>query len=277
MMFNEIKKYATKPKLYTPSTNKFWDDEHISKGMLAAHLNPNWDAATRKPEFLDRSVNWISKVAPPSQYKFLLDLGCGPGLYAERFSSAGYSVIGVDFSKRSIAYANEQTLRNKSNIEYHYQNYLTIDYIEQFDVITLIYCDYPALSITDRLILLRKVYQALKPNGKFIFDVFTPLMRKDESSSWYYCEEGGFLSEKPHVCLDSVYQYDDEEKTELRQSIVITEETVDCYNIWDHFFTREALLSEIQPTGFKAFEFYGDIAGKEFSEIGETICGVFTK
>jgi SAM-dependent methyltransferase len=276
-MFNELKKYTTKPKLYAPNTNKFWDDEHISKGMLEAHLNPNWDAATRKPEFLDKSVNWISKIAPSSKYKLLLDLGCGPGLYAERFSSVGYSVTGVDFSKRSIAYAKEQALLNKSNIEYHHQNYLTIDYIEKFDVITLIYCDYPALSITDRLILLRKVYQALKPNGKFIFDVFTPLMRKDESRSWYYCEEGGFLSEKPHICLDSVYQYDDEDKTELRQSIVITKETIDCYNIWDHFFTKEALLSEIQTAGFNAVEFYGDIAGKEFSVTGETICGVFTK
>lgn len=276
-MFEELKKYTTKPKLYAPSTNKFWDDAHISKGMLEAHLNPNWDAATRKPEFLGKSVNWISRIAPSSQYKFLLDLGCGPGLYAERFNSAGYSVTGVDFSKRSIAYAKEQTLLNKSNIAYHYQNYLTINYIEQFDVITLIYCDYAALSIADRLILLRKVYQALKPNGKFIFDVFTPLMRKDESRSWNYYEEGGFLSEKPYICLESVYQYDDEDNTELRQSIVITEETVNCYNIWDHFFTKEALLSEIRTTGFNAFEFYGDIAGKEFSDTGETICGVFTK
>jgi len=183
-MINELKKYIAKPKLYDPSTNKFWDDKHISKGMLEAHLNPNWDAATRKLEFLEKSVNWILKIAPSSQYKFLLDLGCGPGLYAERFANVGYSVTGVDYSKRSIAYAKKQTLLNKSNIKYHYQNYLTIDYIEQFNLITLIYCDYAALSITDRLILLRKVYQALKPNGKFIFDVFTPLMRKDESRSW---------------------------------------------------------------------------------------------
>ena len=276
-MFYELKKYTTKPKLYAPSTNKFWDDEHISKGMLEAHLNPNLDAATRKTEFLNKSVNWISKIAPPSQYKFLLDLGCGPGLYTDRFHSAGYSVTGVDFSKRSIAYAKEQSLLNKSDIEYHYQNYLTIDYIEQFDVITLIYCDYAALSITDRLILLRKVYQALRPNGKFILDAFTPLMRKNESRSWQYYEEGGFWNEKPHICLESVYQYDDEDNTELRQSIVQTEETVNCYNIWDHFFTKEALLSEIQTAGFNTSEFYGDIAGKEFSDTGEAICGVFTK
>jgi hypothetical protein len=125
--------------------------------------------------------------------------------------------------------------------------------------------------------LLKKVYQALKPNGKFIFDVFTPLMRKDESRSWQYYDKGGFWSEKPHIYLESVYQYDDEDHTELRQSIVITEDTVNCYNLWDHFFTKEALLSEIQAIGFNAKEFYGDIAGKEFSDTGETICGVLTK
>lgn len=276
-MFNQLSDFSKKPKLYAPSTDKFWDDDHISKGMLEAHLNPDWNAATRKHDFVDKSVRWITSIAQPAQFQQLLDLGCGPGIYAERFHKAGYTVTGIDFSKRSIEYAQERTLLNKSNIQYYYQNYLTIDYTEQFDVITLIYCDYAPLSITDRLILLRKVYQALKPNGKFIFDVFTPLMRKEENHSWYYSEESGFWNQKPHICLNSVYQYDDEDNTELRQSIVLTEDTINCYNIWDHYFTKEKLISEIQPIGFNTLEFYGDIAGQEFSDTGETICGVFTK
>ena len=83
-----------KPELYAPSTSAFWDDEHISKGMLEAHLDPNWEAASRKHEFIDESVKWIESIAPSSQYRELLDLGCGPGLYAERFSNIGYSVTG---------------------------------------------------------------------------------------------------------------------------------------------------------------------------------------
>lgn len=43
------------------------------------------------------------------------------------------------------------------------------------------------------------------------------------------------------------------------------------------FFSKEALISEIQAIGFNVFEFYGDVAGREFSDTGETICGVFTK
>ena len=276
-MFIELSNYAIKPDLYAPSTNKFWDDEHISKGMLEAHLDPKWDAATRKHDFVDKSVKWIASIAPPTQFQQLLDLGCGPGIYAENFHKAGYTITGVDFSKRSIEYAQNQTLLNKSNIQYFYQNYLTIDYIEQFDVITLIYCDYAPLSISDRLTLSKKVYQALKPNGKFIFDVFTPRMKKTERHSWYYSEKSGFWSEKPHICLEAIYHYDDEDQTELSQSVVLTKDTVNCYRIWDHYFTKEKLIAEIQPIGFKSFEFYGDIAGQEFSDSGETICGVFTK
>lgn len=276
-MIAQLRAFLKKPRLYAPSTGEFWNDPHISKEMLEAHLNPQVDAATRKHEFLDQSVQWITKIAPPPQYKSLLDLGCGPGLYAERFHKAGYSVTGVDFSERSIAYAKEQAERNNSAIEYHYQNYLTIDYTEQFDVITLIYCDYAVMPVEDRLLLLSKIYQALKQNGKFIVDVFTPSMRKNESHTWQFCGEGGFWSKRPHICLESVYQYDDEDATELRQCVILTDEAINCYNIWDHFFTKEKLLSEIQAAGFNSYVLYDDVAGTGFSNQGETICGVFTK
>ena len=102
-------------------------------------------------------------------------------------------------------------------------------------------------------------------------------MRKKESRTWQCHEEGGFWCEKPHICLESVYQYDDVDATELRQCVVVADESIKCYNIWAHFFTKEKLLSEIQPVGFNSFEFYGDVAGKPLSDNDETICGVFTK
>ena len=53
-------------------------------------------------------------------------------------------------------------------------------------------------------------------------------MRDKESSSWQYCEKGGFHNEKPYLSLQSLYQYDDEDETELDQTIVVTEEEVRC-------------------------------------------------
>ncbi|MFV0399581.1 MAG: class I SAM-dependent methyltransferase [Oscillospiraceae bacterium] len=276
-MLDKISKYLHKPALYAPGTGDIWEDEHISKGMLEAHLNPDVDSASRKHEFMDRSARWISSLVPPSDYPALLDLGCGPGLYSERFYSAGYTVTGVDISPRSIAYAKEQAALLDHDIDYRIQDYLALDEVEQYDVITLIYCNYPVFSVTDRLALAKKVYRALRKGGKFLLDVFTPAMRREESHTWYYCPEANFFSEKPYLCLDSVYQYGDEDETELRQNIVVTDDGVQCYNVWDHFFTKEKLLSEMKAAGFHMSEFYGDVAGAPYNEAGDAICGVFTK
>ena len=275
-MLNELTQYLSKPEIYTPGTNSLWDDYHISEMMLTAHLEPDDDAASRKHEFIDRSAEWITTVAPPSEYKYLLDLGCGPGLYTQRFYDKGYNVTGIDFSARSIKYAEVEATLSKANILYHYKNYLSIEYTEQFDVITLIFCDYAALPFPDRKLLLKKLFKALKPGGKFILDVFTHKKRLPESREWQYYKSGGFFSDKPHMCLNSVYQYPDE-RAELRQHIVITDESVECYNVWDHFYNKNELINEILPTGFSSYELYGDVAGAEYSDISDTICGVFVK
>lgn len=96
------------------------------------------------------------------------------------------------------------------------------------------------------------------------------------------------MAEIPYLQACGVLAYDkdlqvyvgiqfDEDATELRQCVVLTDEAIRCFNIWDHFFTKEKLLSEIQTVGFDCFALYGDVAGKEFSDDGETICGVFIK
>jgi SAM-dependent methyltransferase len=275
-MLNKLKKYLVKPEIYAPSTNSFWNNPHISENMLDAHLEPESEAASRNHEFINKSVEWIATISPPVKYADLLDLGCGPGLYTKRFHKAGYTVTGIDFSKRSIEYAEVEAVLNNADIAYIYRSYLNIDYKEQFDVITLIYCDYAALSTCDRKTLLDKIYKALKPGGMFIFDVFTHKMKLPESQTWYYSQDSGFFCDKPHLCLNSVYQYPDE-RVELRQTIVITEYDVVTYNIWDCFYNKDELINEVLPIGFSSYKIYSDVAGKAYSDDSETLCGVFVK
>lgn len=61
-MLTELTPLFKRPPLYTKTEIPFRDDEHISLQMLNAHLNPNYDGASRKLEFIDQSVNWISKI-----------------------------------------------------------------------------------------------------------------------------------------------------------------------------------------------------------------------
>lgn len=266
-----------RPALFERSKVKFWNDPHIAKGMLEAHLNPGWDAATRNHEFVARSAAWIAALSPPREFPNLLDLGCGPGIYAEKFHEASYRVTGVDFSERSIEYARRSAAEKNYNIRYMVQDYLELSLDEAYDVITLIYCDFGVLSAEERKRLLRTVFEALKPGGTFVFDVFTPAYHagKPESKSWDYYQTG-FFCEQPHVRLDSFYRYD-EDNTVLSQNIVITDEAVHCYNIWEHTFTAEELKAVLAEAGFSTVDFYGDAAGAPYERDGSVICAAATK
>jgi len=110
--------YCQRPILYEKSPSIFWSDKHISKNLLDAHLNPNSEAASRNPQFISKSAAWISSIAPYTLYPKLLDLGCGPGIYAEQFHNRGYSVTGIDLSERSILYAKKRANFNNHNIDY---------------------------------------------------------------------------------------------------------------------------------------------------------------
>lgn len=106
------------------TTPEFWDDPHISAKMLKAHLNPDTDAASRRHDFIDRSVEWIVSTFALSPRSRVLDLGCGPGLYAGRIARQAVPVVGIDVSRRSIAYARSAWAGRIPPAEFRLANYL---------------------------------------------------------------------------------------------------------------------------------------------------------
>lgn len=270
-MFSTLIPLLQKPGLYEKTREKFWNDPHISKGMLQTHLDPDTDAASRNPEFIDISAKWISSLLPHGAK--LLDIGCGPGLYAKRFCESGLCVTGLDFSERSIAYAKEQDLKS----EYVLNDYLQMDYNNEFDMITLIWCDYGALVPDDRHELLDRVYRALKPGGSFLLDVFTPARNfgRKEYTSWEVRAQGGFWSPRPHICLNAEYHYG--ERIDLSRTVVIEDGSIRCYNIWNTCFTKESMSEEIKQHGFICADYYSDVKGNPYDENSETLCAVIKK
>lgn len=276
-MFTTLMSMMKKPALYEKGTEELWTDEHISKGMLEAHLNPDWDAATRKHSTVREIVKWISSVAPAEKYRDLLDLGCGPGIYAEEFHKAGYRVSGMDFSERSIKYARNLAQKKNLPITYYYQSYLTLDFAAQFDLITLIYYDFGVLSTEDRAKLLKKIYSALRPGGLLILEVLTPqhFSHQQEYKSWEYAEKG-FFCDKPHLYLKSFYKYD-EQSTILDQYIIVTEQSVRHINNFQHTFTKDEFLQDLSRAEFSTKTFYGNMTGADYSADGKEMCVVAHK
>lgn len=266
-----------KPALFEKGTAELWTDDHISKGMLDAHLNPDWDAATRKHETVRSIVKWIGAAAPAKNYSNLLDLGCGPGIYAEQFCKAGYRVTGMDISTRSIDYAKKSAQEKKLPIEYFYQNFLTMDFKEKFDLVTLIYFDFCVNSPEDRAKTLQNVRAALKPGGLLIIELTKPkyFEGQKEYQKWEYAESGFFCGE-PHLRLESFYIYG-EDSTFLNQSIIVAEHEMKSFNIWHHAFTKNEFENDLNAAGLAAKSVYGNMMGAEFNENGKEMCFVAMK
>ncbi|MDD3400246.1 MAG: class I SAM-dependent methyltransferase [Eubacteriales bacterium] len=271
-IFERLMEMAKKPKLYSRSTEQFWTDEYISKCMLETHLNPNTDAASRRPQTISDSVEWLGELIPSGAS--VLDIGCGPGLYCKPLSQKDYVVTGMDFSKRSIEYARSVD----SCTNYICKNYLEMDFCEQFDAVIMIYCDYAALTADERKQLATRVLNALKPDGLFIFDVFTPKKYENmgQSSSWQAYPNGGFWRPDAHLHFNATYLYEDG-TVRADRDIVLSKDGVVEYLTWDTTYTKASLMRQIESFGFETVRLFDDVCGKSYSGEGETLCMVANK
>ena len=269
---------SKKPEVFERSKSKLWDDPYISKKMLEIHLDPEFDAASRTYEFIEESIEWLVNSIFEEDENKILDLGCGPGFYSKRLAEKGYSVTGIDLSKNSIEYAKSQVENTDLDIEYIRQDFLKMDYENEFDIVLLIYCELGALINEERDTLIENVYRALKPGGKFIFDVFTANNRdeKDLDRKWELSQKG-FWDEKPYLALTETFSYE-EEDTFLNQTIVINnDEEISLYRIFEHVYNKESITEVLNKFGFINHAFYSDVAGQKYSQESKTLAVVTEK
>lgn len=270
-LLDAIKKYTYKPEAYSPGEKHFWDDPHISKSMLEAHLNQQHDGASRKITTIDQTVDHLIKTEVLKPGMRLLDLGCGPGLYANKFAEAGLEVVGLDISENSIEYA--KTFANKANlpIEFKCMNFFDMGYENEFDVVIQVYGELNTFSDESLEKLLLSIRKALKKDGIFIFDVSTRKLRmKDKvQNNWYY-SYGGFWRPKGHLVLEMGFDYPEQDLW-LDQYIIIDESGVKVYRNWFHDYSLDTITGVLKKNGFKVDKVWNDLTGSQYSEDGDWI------
>jgi SAM-dependent methyltransferase len=272
MDLETLAKYQQKPAPFTPGTPLFWDDPHISKGMLAAHLNPEIDLASRRPETIDRSVAWIVAALDLRAGDAVLDLGCGPGLYAARLAQHGLVVTGVDASRRSVDYARQYAEDHHLAITYRYADYLSLEEAGKYKASLLIFGEFCTFNPEQRRQLLDNVHRALKPGGYFVLDVSTrPHREQAGAKNNWLVAESGFWRPGPHLVLETGFDYP-EQDLYLDQMIVIEENgAVTVYRNWFQDYTPERITQELEAGGFLVESLWGDLTGTPYSADAEWI------
>lgn len=267
-LFSALESISEKPEPFSVYTaRQLWTDEHTSEQMLAFHLNGEIDVSSRQTKFIDDSVRWMQKHFDLSAGRRIIDFGCGPGLYTSRFARLGAEVFGVDFSSRSIEFAREQARREQLDVTYTEADYLGLQPDGRYDLVTMIMCDFCALSPTQRATMLRKFAGILSDRGRVVLDVYS-LKAFEEKQEGLTCEKNqldGFWSADPYFGFLASFKYEDDAVSLDKYTIVEESRQREIYN-WLQYFTPESLQREAHAAGLQVAELYGDVAGRPYDD-----------
>lgn len=270
--FDDIINATTFPEPYEPG-GELWNDPHISKMMLEAHLSQDTDAASYRPEKIAAICAYLIGAMRLKNGKSIADLGCGPGLYCSRLAQQGFHMTGIDRSENSIRYAKNQD--RESN--YVLASYLDPFGINQFEAALMVSQDYGVLSPQNRKVLLGNVRNALKPNGWFAFDVCSISAfenRKDTADLKWYASDSGFWRPHKHFVLKKTIFYP--HIFALCDFVTVLDSLgIEAYHIYQSFFSPDSIRAELEENGFGVDAILSNLYGEPYSpaslEIG-VIC-----
>ena len=265
-MFKELKEINSRPEPFQFYTaDELWANEHTSKQMLEYHLNESIDVSSRNKSFIERSVEWMVSQFGIDGKTEIADFGCGPGLYTTRLAERGAIVTGIDFSENSLKYAKQVAEQKGLEINYVHTNYFDFETTHRFDLITMIMCDFCALSPEQRKIMLLKFSSLLKSGESVLLDVYSlnNFNQKDESASYELNQLNGFWSQQDYYCFVNTFKYEKEKVTLDKYTIIEESRTRIVYN-WLQHFSEESLRKEFEENGFEVESFYSNVAGETF-------------
>jgi 2-polyprenyl-3-methyl-5-hydroxy-6-metoxy-1,4-benzoquinol methylase len=155
-----LKNRAMRETLY--SSAEYWDSKALEYNDKSISMWPN-NHLNNYYHYEQTAL--LEKYLPNVAGVKILDVGCGTGRMSEYFAQRGASVLGIDFSAKSIEIAKKRAAGD--NPSYRVQSVFDLDEVAAFDLVV----SWGVLTVAckDRLELLdvmKKLYRSLKLDGK---------------------------------------------------------------------------------------------------------------
>lgn len=159
--------------------NKYDDPAFFGKYAQMARSVEGLNAAGEWPAF--------QAMLPPLAGKRVLDLGCGYGWHCFYAQSQGAAAVtGVDISAKMLARAQQVPGAERIG----WQQVAMEDYHPEPEGYDVVLSSLAFHYVADWPSLCRKVAQALKPGGTFLFSVEHPIFTAQGPQAWYCDGEG---------------------------------------------------------------------------------------
>ncbi len=243
--------------------------------MLHEHLSQEHDAASRRTEKIELHVQWIHDRLLNRTPSSVLDLGCGPGLYATRLAQMGHDVTGIDFSPASILYAREDAHRAGVSCRFVLDDIQKAEYGESHDLAMLIYGEFNTFRPADAARILARAGSALAENGQLLVEVHTEEVVRRIGSAPDTCQslKSGLFSDRPHEYVTQNF-WDEATQTATTRFIVIDAESggIERHAQTLQAYTEAEYREILRQAGFGAVQVIPSLTGEPDDSQRDLFC-----
>jgi SAM-dependent methyltransferase len=248
------------PLPWVEGGNLPWDEPAFSERMLREHLDESHGAASRVTAERIRQIEWMWDKLGLHAGARLLDVTCGPGLYAVEFARRGCEVTGIDFSPASIAYARELASSEgvADQCNFVQQDVRHTDYGgANFDAATFIYGQLAVFKRAEAQALLTQVAEALKPGGKLCVELLNQDKVDKKHSTWWFTDDKGLWGDQPFLHLGERF-WNEAEEISIERFHLIHLETgaLTQVTLCDQTYAIDTMVEMMKQAGFDPIEVY---------------------
>lgn len=226
-----------------------WSEPGFSQRMLVQHLDQSHDRASRRRSVIEEQINLLAERIQPKPGSRILDVCCGPGLYAESLRSRGFRVHGVDFSPASIAHATA----NVSDATFELADVTQTSFNSGYELALLTYGEFNTFPPALARGLLASLREAVFPGGSIVIELQALNAIREQAEQppdWEALPNGLFLAER-HVLLSERFWFDTEQVAVTRYFTIDSTAGVRSYADTQQAYGEHEFIALLHGAGFR--------------------------
>lgn len=270
-----------RPEPWEKGGNLPWDDPAFSERMLREHLDDSHGAASRSTRERALQIAWLWERLALRPGAEVLDVTCGPGLYAVEMARRGAQVTGVDFGPAAVAYARDRAEAEgvagrcrfvEADVRRHEFGR------EHFDATLFLYGQLAVFPREEAQRLLGKMAMALRPGGRLCVELLNEERVDREESTWWFTAEAGLWGDAPFLSLGERFWYEEEQLSCERYTTLHLETgEMDEIVLCDQTYAVAEMAEMMRRAGFGIVEVYHAWDGLDLYDADEWVVYVGRK
>lgn len=258
----KIYRRPERPRAWVGGGNLPWNEPAFSERMLPEHLDESHGAASRVTAERLQQIDWLWQKLKLQPGAHLLDVTCGPGLYAVELARRGCRVTGLDFSPAAIDYAgdlarSEGVADRCRFVEQDVRQMAEALDETAFDAALLLYGQLAVFTKAEAAALLADIAGRLRPGGRLCVELLDQAKVDKGDSTWWFTDDAGLWGDRPFLHLGERF-WDEEAQMSLERFYVIHLESGELIEVLlcDQTYSAAGLKGMLIEAGFQAVDIY---------------------